>query len=85
LTHRFREVRVTLDREAEAPSPTPKDWLAVCAAGTVVTFVDARFSADSLGERVRSLLHGVREVDVQPMPLRSIFTALARSLRLEGC
>jgi len=81
LTERFREVRVTLEREAFAPEPLPVDWLCVRAVGSVVSFIDSHFSEDTLGERIRSLLNGVRSIDAQPMALRSIFTTLARSLR----
>ena len=81
LTDRFREVHVTLENEAAAPDPLPRDWLSVRAAGSVVTFVDARFSEDALGEKIRSLLNGVRRIEIQPMALRSIFTALARAAR----
>jgi len=81
LTERFREVRVTLEQPAAEPDPLPKDWLCVRAVGSVVSFIDTRFSEDALGERIRSLLNGVRSIDAQPMALRSIFTTLARSLR----
>ena len=81
LTDRFREVRVTLEHAAAAPDPLPSDWLCVRAVGSVVSFIDTRFSEDTLGERIRSLLNGVRSIDTQPMALRSIFTTLARSLR----
>jgi ABC-2 type transport system ATP-binding protein len=81
LTERFREVRVTLEQAAAAPDPLPSDWLCVRAVGSVVSFIDSRFSEETLGERIRSLLNGVRSIDTQPMALRSIFTTLARSLR----
>lgn len=78
---RFREVRVTLEREAQAPGQLPSDWLQVRAAGNVISFVATHFSEDAFGERVKSLLAGVRTIDTQPMGLRSIFTTLARSAR----
>jgi ABC-2 type transport system ATP-binding protein len=81
LTGRFREVRVTLEREAAAPGQTPRDWLEVRAMGNVLTFVDAKFSEDGLGERIQSLVGAVRRIDAQPMGLRRIFTALARAAR----
>jgi ABC-2 type transport system ATP-binding protein len=81
LTERFREVRVTLEQAASAPHPLPSDWLCVRAVGSVVSFIDTRFSEATLGERIRSLMNGVRSIDTQPMALRSIFTTLARSLR----
>jgi ABC-2 type transport system ATP-binding protein len=81
LTERFREVRVTLERAAEAPDPLPSDWLCVRSVGSVVSFIDSHFSEETLGEKIRSLLADVRSIDTQPMALRSIFTTLARSLR----
>jgi ABC-2 type transport system ATP-binding protein len=81
LTARFREVYVTLDREAAAPGRAPGEWLNVRAMGNVVSFVDSRFSEDRLGAGIASLNGGVRNVDARPMSLRSIFTALALSAR----
>jgi ABC-2 type transport system ATP-binding protein len=81
LVGRFREIHVTLDREALVNGGLPKDWLRVQAAGNVLTFVDSRFSTEGLDERIGACVDGVRRVDSQPMPLRSIFTALARSAR----
>jgi ABC-2 type transport system ATP-binding protein len=81
LVARFREVRVTLEREARAPAQPPKDWLHVRVMGNVLAFVDTRFKEESLGASVASVLDGVRRVDAQPMGLRSIFTTLARATR----
>jgi ABC-2 type transport system ATP-binding protein len=82
LTARFREVHVTLDQEAAAPAgTTPKEWLNVRTAGNVMMFVDSRFSEDRLRTGIGSLNGSVRNVDTQPMALRSIFTALARAAR----
>ena len=81
LTGRFREVHVTLEREASAPRQPPHGWLQVRAMGNVLAFVDTRFSEEALGERIESVVAGVRRIDAQPMPLRSIFTTLARAAR----
>jgi ABC-2 type transport system ATP-binding protein len=81
LTARFREVHVTLDREASAPGRAPEEWLNIRAMGNVVMFVDSRFSEDRLGAGIESLNGGVRNVDARPMSLRAIFTALALSAR----
>jgi ABC-2 type transport system ATP-binding protein len=81
VSARFREVRVTLEREASAPGRVPENWLQVRAVGNVLSFVETRFSEEAFTERVKSLLAGVRTIDTQPMGLRSIFTALARSAR----
>lgn len=84
LTGRFREVQVTLETEALRPAQVPKEWMQMRAIGNVLTFVDAQFEENSLGELVRSRLPGVREIDSKPMALRSIFTTLARAARGNG-
>jgi ABC-2 type transport system ATP-binding protein len=81
LTGRFREVHITLEQEASAPSQAPHDWLHVRTMGNVLAFVDTQFSEQALGDRIQSVLVGVRRIDVQPMALRSIFTTLARAAR----
>lgn len=81
LTARFRDVRVTLDRTASPPGRAPTEWLNVRASGNVLMFVDSRYSEDRLGAGLATLNGSVRGVDAQPMALRSIFTALARSAR----
>lgn len=81
LAERFREIHITLASEAATPATLPKDWLRVRAEGSVLSFVDTRFDEGGLGERVHSLLNDVRRIDAQPMPLRTIFTTLARSAR----
>jgi ABC-2 type transport system ATP-binding protein len=81
LIARFREVHVTLDREAHAPNPAPEDWMHVRVMGNVLAFVDSRFKEEKLRERIASVCEGVRRVDAEPMGLRSIFTTLARATR----
>jgi ABC-2 type transport system ATP-binding protein len=81
LTGRFREVRVTLEVDAAGPTQAPKEWMQIRTVGNVLTFVDTRFDENSLSERIRSRIEGVRGIDAQPMALRSIFTTLARAAR----
>lgn len=79
LSARVREVRITLADEAVRPPAAPADWINVSTSGNVLSFVDVRFSQDRLSGMIASLLRGVRNVDVQPIALRSMFIALARS------
>ena len=81
LTGRFREVHVTTDREAHRPGNLPPHWLDLKVSGNVITFVDTQFADDALRSRVDVLVRGVQCIDAQPMPLRSIFVALARAAR----
>lgn len=83
LTARFREVRVTLDREASLPDDVPGGWLHMKPIGSVLTFVDSHFSETAFAERV-GRLSGVRSIQTEPMTLRSIFTTMARATREGG-
>jgi ABC-2 type transport system ATP-binding protein len=80
LVRRFKEVQVTLDQQAAVPDRLPASWLNARAVGNVLSFVDTRFSEDTQA-LIHSLLVGVQRVETQPMPLRSIFTALAPAAR----
>jgi ABC-2 type transport system ATP-binding protein len=59
----------------------PPHWLDVRVSGNVLRFVDTQFSGDGLRSRLDVLVGGARYIDAQPMPLRSIFVALARAAR----
>jgi ABC-2 type transport system ATP-binding protein len=84
LSERFRQVRITLNCAAAVPDSAPKSWLQLATAGNVLTFVDCRFSEHGLASTVAASLQGVRNIDVEPVALRSIFTTLARDLRGVG-
>ncbi len=78
LTARFREVELTLEKEAALPSPMPESWLHAKAAGSVVRFVDGRFEEERSGAEIRRLFGDVNGVVYRPMGLRAIFLAMAR-------
>jgi len=81
LTERFREIEVTLDAPAILPDAWPPAWLRAETSSTVVRFVDSRFDEGrTLGE-VRRLFGDEARITVNPMPLRAIFVALARSTK----
>lgn len=81
LTARFREVLVTLGAPAPLPTAWPDDWLRPERSGTTVRFIESRFDAEGTEAKARRLFGNLRDVSVQPMPLRSIFVALARAPR----
>ena len=81
LSARVREVRVTMNHDAAIPQVFPENWINMSAAGNVLSFTDVRFESQVLQTAVNSLLADIREIGVQPVALRSIFTALARSSR----
>jgi ABC-2 type transport system ATP-binding protein len=80
LSARFRLVEVTLDGPAELPSngQWPANWLRPEAGAALVRFVETHFDAERTPGEVQRRFGGVREIAVNPMPLRSIFLTLAR-------
>jgi ABC-2 type transport system ATP-binding protein len=81
LNERFREVHVTLEREATLPHPAPPGWLRLQASGNVLSFVDTHFSEHLLVEQIEAIAGPAKRIDERPMSLRSIFTTLARAAR----
>jgi ABC-2 type transport system ATP-binding protein len=81
LSGRVREVRVTMSREAWIPPGSPENWINMSAAGNVLSFVDLRYEQPALQAALNALLTNIHEIGIQPVALRSIFTALARTSR----
>jgi len=79
LVDRFREVEVTLERPAPIPREWPAGWLRAEVSPALIRFVDSGFDADRTPAEVNRILRGVTRVSAAPMPLRSIFLAMARS------
>jgi ABC-2 type transport system ATP-binding protein len=84
LNNRFRAVRVTFDGSATPPSDPPSSWLDIRESGSVLTFVEDNFSETRLREQIAALLGPVRNVEIEPQSLRSIFVALARTASRRG-
>ncbi|HTY94103.1 MAG TPA: ABC transporter ATP-binding protein [Steroidobacteraceae bacterium] len=84
LSDRFRQVRVTLEAPMPAPGRWPARWLLPVTSGSVVSFVDTAYGEARLAADLAAVFAGVRNLDVEPLPLRTIFTTLARAARGEG-
>jgi ABC-2 type transport system ATP-binding protein len=80
LTRRFREIEVTVESLSILPprGQWPANWLRPETAPALVRFVETRFDSERTLTEIRGLFGGVRDISVNPMPLRSIFIALAR-------
>jgi ABC-2 type transport system ATP-binding protein len=83
LLSRFREVRVTLDREAVLPPWRDPAWVQWQTSGNVLSFVECEFSEQRF-EKVKSYFSTARRIEAQTMGLRSIFTTLARTRETGG-
>ena len=81
LRNRFRAVRIVFDGPARLPNKLSPDWLQLSIEGNVLAFIDSRFSEPDSRERLQAQLQDVRSIDAEPVPLRTIFTTLARAVR----
>jgi ABC-2 type transport system ATP-binding protein len=81
LHERIREVHVTLEAATLIPERLPKEWLRARTFGNVLSFVDTHYAQADLHARIRALLGPVRRIETQSLPLRSVFTTLARAAR----
>lgn len=84
MNARFRSVRVTFDGAAQRPANPPPSWLDIRDNGSVLTFVENNFSETRLREQVAALPGPVRNIEIEPQSLRSIFVALARTASRRG-
>jgi len=81
LQDHFREVEVTSDGPAQAPSSWPEAWLKPETSGAVVRFVVTDYAEDRTPQQVRSMFPACRDLSIQPMSLRSIFISMAKERR----
>lgn len=81
LINRVQAIKVTVETASNLREPVPKNWIDIREFGNVITFVDTEFSQPDLEEQLRSRLPRIRHVEIESLPLRSIFTSLARSTK----
>ncbi len=81
LTARFREVEVTLGAPAGHVPPWPGSWLRVTQSASVVQFIESRFDSERTPQEIQRIFAEVRDATFEPMTLRPIFLAMARSER----
>jgi ABC-2 type transport system ATP-binding protein len=80
LSNRFREVQITLDATAGLPSSVPQHWLHAGASGAIFQFVDSGFDRERTNSAIAQMFgQHVRDITYNPMTLRSIFLAMART------
>ena len=81
LHKRFRAVRIAFDHAAHMPQEPSPDWFELATDGNTLQFIDARFAEQLSHERLNARFHGIRSIEAEPVPLRTIFTTLARAVR----
>jgi ABC-2 type transport system ATP-binding protein len=78
---RFREVEVTLDTPVAIPAGLPSNWLHVGVSGTTLRFIDSAFQQDTLQSEILHRFGAIQHAVFNPMTIRDIFLAEARSAR----
>ena len=81
LHKRFRAVRIAFDHAAQVPQEPFPDWFDLAADGNTLQFIDSRFAEHLSHERLNARFYGIRSIEAEPVPLRTIFTTLARAVR----
>ena len=82
LQARFRKIEAALPPEGGDLGQAPESWLLVERAGHRLSFVESRYSNGKTESDLRQRIPSCEQVDANPMSLREIFLALARTYRL---
>ncbi|MGA1982115.1 MAG: ABC transporter ATP-binding protein [Acidobacteriaceae bacterium] len=81
LNDRFRDVSITLAAPAPLPPNLPLAWLLPETADCVVHFIASEYNGDATAREIAATFPAARDISAEPMPLRSIFLAIAKSSR----
>jgi ABC-2 type transport system ATP-binding protein len=81
LSARFCEVTVTLPGSAAARTDFPVEWIDVEISGAVIRFVHTQYEGEATERQVAGAFSSALSIVYDPMPLRAIFLALAKSQR----
>ena len=81
LSERFREVTITLETPSPLPPDLPASWLQPEAADCVIRFVHSEYKEQITQKELARFFPSARDFSFGPMPLRSIFLAIAKSGR----
>jgi ABC-2 type transport system ATP-binding protein len=75
---------VTLDAPAPLPDNLPHAWLLAETVDCVARFVASDYRGEATHHEVAAIFPTARNIEAEPMPLRSIFLAIAKSSRTAG-
>jgi ABC-2 type transport system ATP-binding protein len=81
LSDRFREITITLSAPSPVPKNIPPTWLQVEAGDAVIRFVDSNFHGEATTRELAEIFPSAGDISIEPIPLRSIFLALAKTGR----
>lgn len=81
LSDRFREISVTLNSPSAITQTAPPTWLQLETSESVIRFVDSNFREEATGQELAKLFPTAGDISIEPMPLRSIFLAIAKEAK----
>jgi ABC-2 type transport system ATP-binding protein len=84
LSDRFREVTVTLTEPTPLPPNLPPAWLLPETVDCVLHFVHSEYQGDATARELATIFASARDISAEPMPLRAIFLAIAKSGRTQN-
>jgi len=82
MQENFRSVEVITEGESKSLSSLPENWLNPEASGHTIKFVDNEYSAEKLKADLNANIPDFKDFNANPMSLRDIFLALAKTYRL---
>jgi ABC-2 type transport system ATP-binding protein len=83
LSDRFREITITLSTPSPLPQRIPPTWMQVEAGDSVIRFIDSNFHDEVTARELAEIFPSASDISMQPMPLRSIFLAIAKTGRTQ--
>jgi ABC-2 type transport system ATP-binding protein len=81
LSDRFRDVTVTLSAPTPLPPNLPPVWLLPETTDCVLHFIHSEYRGEATARELEAIFASARDISAEPMPLRSIFLAIAKSGR----
>jgi ABC-2 type transport system ATP-binding protein len=81
LGNRFRNVTVTVNEPTALPAKVPAAWLEAQTVDCVVRFVHSDFKDSETQRELAERFPGARNFEFEPMTLRQIFLAIAKTGR----
>jgi ABC-2 type transport system ATP-binding protein len=82
LSNRFRSITVTLNNPQTPAVGVPSTWLQFEASDSVVRFIDSNYDPAVSADTFSAVFPSARDIALDPMSLRSIFLAIAKSSRV---
>jgi ABC-2 type transport system ATP-binding protein len=79
LSSRFREITITLATPSQVPAKIPPTWLQVEAGESLIRFIDSNYRGPATSQELARMFPAAGDISVAPMPLRSIFLAIAKN------